>query len=363
MAQRVGSTATHRRPTIYDVARVAGVSPTTVSHAMSGRGRVHPDTRVRVRSVAASLGYRANPAAQYLAAGSSGTIGLCLPRTGLSRAYYHEVALGAADQALSHGLALTLIPALEDPAGVARYAVDAFMVMDPRRGDPMLEALRDLRLPVVTGDRDLDPKATWAGVLETDQHDAFVELLEHMFANGARRFAAVVSPPEQGWMASTLATYTAWCRQHDIVPRTTRVPFINTPAEVRLAARRLLGAKHPPDAIVGVMEQSALGVLSAATERGVRIPDDLLLASCVDISAHVASWPSITSLDLQPRVFGARLVDLVVRVLGGERDVVGSVKAQLRVRASTRRASPHGRAHPATGDHHTQEHRHLSRQR
>ena len=359
MTQRVGSTATHRRPTIYDVARVAGVSPTTVSHAMSGRGRVHPDTRVRVRSVAARLGYRANPAAQYLAAGSSGTIGLCLPKTGLSRAYYHEVALGAAEQALAHGLALTLVPALDDAAGVTkyddlagvtRYAVDAFMVVDPRRGDPMLEALRQLRLPVVTGERDLDAGASWAGVLETDQNDAFVQLLEHMRANGARRFAAIVSPPEQGWMASTLETYTAWCRLQGLAPRTTRVSFINTPAEVRLAARRLLGSKHPPDAIVGVMEQSALGVLSAATERGVRIPDDLLLASCVDMSAHMSSWPSITSLDLQPRLFGARLVDLVVRVLGGEQGAADSVQAQLRVRASTRRISPDGRAHAGVGD-------------
>jgi DNA-binding LacI/PurR family transcriptional regulator len=363
MPQDVGSTVTHRRPTIYDVARVAGVSPTTVSHAMSGRGRVHPDTRVRVQSVATSLGYRANPAAQYLAAGSSGTIGLCLPKTGLSRAYYHEVALGAADQALAHGLALTLVPALEDPAGVTRYAVDAFMVVDPRRGDPMLETLRRLRLPVVTGERDLDPNGAWAGVLETDQHDAFVQLLDHMHANGAHRFAAVVSAPEQGWMANTLETYAAWCRLHDIAPRTTRVSFINTPSEVRLAARRLLGSKHPPDAIVGVMEQSALGVLSTATERGIRIPDDLLLASCVDISAHLTAWPSITSLDLQPRVFGARLVDLVVRVLGGERDVADSVKAQLRVRASTRRAPADGRAHPRTGEHQVREHEPASRSR
>ncbi len=332
-----------RRPNIYDVARVSGVSPTTVSHALTGHGRVHPDTRERVRAVASSLGYHANPAAQYLANGSSGTIGLCLPETGINLAYYHEVALGAAEQALSHGLALTLIPALEDPSRLARYTVDAFMVMDPRHGDPMLDALRQLQLPVVTGDRDLSPAAAWAGLLETDHHDAFGELLDHMYANGARRFAAVVSGPERAWMANSLATYKEWCRLHDVPPRTTQVPFISTPGELRLAGWRLLGSKRLPDAIVGIQEESALGVLSVATERGIRVPDEVMLASCVDSGALVTAWPSVTALDLQPRIFGARLVDLVVRALGGERQATGSVKARLRIRASTRRSTAHGR--------------------
>ena len=106
---------------------------------------------------------------------------------------------------------------------------------------------------------------------------------------------------------------------------------------IRRAARRLLGSKRRPDAILGVQEGSALAVLSIATELGIRIPDDLLLASCVDTSALATTWPPVTALDLQPRLFGSRIIDLLVLKLAGDPHPTGTVAARLVVRRSTRR--------------------------
>ena len=64
--------AAGRRVSIKDVAREAGVSVTTVSHALNGKGRLNPDTRERVRSVARQLGYTPNPAARSLVSGRTG---------------------------------------------------------------------------------------------------------------------------------------------------------------------------------------------------------------------------------------------------------------------------------------------------
>src|SRR5262249_56914243 len=73
------------RPTIHDVAKAAGVSVTTVSHALNGKGRVDPATRARVAQVVGTLGYRANRHAQGLRSGRSGALGLLLPVAGAAR--------------------------------------------------------------------------------------------------------------------------------------------------------------------------------------------------------------------------------------------------------------------------------------
>src|SRR5438046_10212833 len=75
----------NNRPTIRDVAKAAGVSVTTVSHALNGKGRVDPNTRARVAQVVRRLGYRANRHARGLRIGRSGSLGLLLPVSGDAR--------------------------------------------------------------------------------------------------------------------------------------------------------------------------------------------------------------------------------------------------------------------------------------
>src|SRR2546430_17015759 len=107
----VGVARRPTRPTIMDVAREAGVSMTTVSHALNGRGFVDPATRERVKETARKLGYRPNLHAQKLRGGGAHTIVLLssMPfgvAAGPSRlGFLMEVAAGAAAAALSRGVA------------------------------------------------------------------------------------------------------------------------------------------------------------------------------------------------------------------------------------------------------------------
>ena len=111
------------RVKIVDVAREAGVSITTVSHALNGRGQVDPNTRAAVREVAKRLGYRPNRHAQQLRTGASHIVALVssMPFAvagGPSRlGFMMEIAAVAAGVALSHGLALILVPPSERGAG------------------------------------------------------------------------------------------------------------------------------------------------------------------------------------------------------------------------------------------------------
>jgi DNA-binding LacI/PurR family transcriptional regulator len=329
-----------RRVTIRDVAVAAGVSTTTVSDALSGNGRLPAATRSRVAAVAGQLGYTANPAARSLRARRVGGIGLYLPDDTGSFAYYLALAGGAAREALAHGLALTLIPPGQDPARLTAFPLDGFAAADPVTGDPVVRAFSRLGIPVVTCERDLTPGAQHAGRVEGDYRPAMTALLDHLAGQGAERIALLAPGPETAWGLELRAAYQAWCAARRRPETIYDVPFPGSPEAVRDAALRALRADAAPGAVVSGVDGGAIGALMAAAELGRRVPEDLLVASCVDSPALRSCSPAITALDLQPEVMGRKLAALLNDLLDGAAPAgtVQVIEARLVVRASTSRA-------------------------
>lgn len=137
-----------RPPTIADVARLAGVSRTTVSHALNGIGKVDPRTRERIKQVAAELGYRPNLRAQRLRRGEAKAIALAssMPFAvagGPSRlGFYMEIAAAAAESALLHGYALVLVPPVQSGSALYSVDIDGAIVVEPDVNDAAAAQLR-----------------------------------------------------------------------------------------------------------------------------------------------------------------------------------------------------------------------------
>ncbi len=325
------------RVTIRDVAREAGVSVTTVSDALSGGGRLSEATRVKVSVVADRLGYIPNPSARHLRKGRTGTIGLYFPDRVLGLEYYMTLAVGAAEGALRHDLALTLIPGWRDSRRVASFHLDGMILADPVLGDPVLDELRRQRVPVVTCERDLSPGSQPVGRVESDNEAAMRGLLDHLRDQGARRTALIASDATTSWGHDLRAAYGAWCGRHRVTPQIQDVPLVSHPDEVAHAAEILLTGRRRPDAIISAMDGSAIGVLQAAERHGLRVPDDVLVASCVDGADLRQSTPPVTAIDIQPRVMGQWAAELLAEVLAGTQPsgTVRTLETHLVPRAST----------------------------
>lgn len=309
-----------RRVTIRDVAQAAGVSTTTVSDALSGNGRLPDVTRARVASVAERLGYSASPAARSLRGQRAGAIGLYLPDEAGNYAYYLELAGGAASAALIYGLALTLIPRSDDLARVTGFPMDGVAVIDPADGDPVVRALSGLGIPVVTCERDLTPGAAHAGVIEGDYRPTVTTLLDHLADQGASRVALIAPGPQTAWGLDMRTAYQQWRERAADGSRpdlTYEVPFPPSPELLREATRRAVRATPAPDAVVSGIDGAALGALLAAVDLGLRVPEDMLVASLVDSPALRASTPAITALDLRPADMGRRLATMLHALIEG----------------------------------------------
>lgn len=327
------------RPTIRDVARAAGVSTTTVSDALSGRGRLSTATRDRVASVARELSYAVNTGASNLRRGRTGAIGLYVPDHTVGLAYYMELAVGAAEAALAMDLALTLLPPSRGHHVPPRLPVDGVIVSDPVLGDPMLTALVTRGVPVVTCERDLTPGAQHAGRVEVDHATAVAELLDHLADRGATRVALLCPGPETSFGADIRAAYLHWSASRDRAAVVRDVPFACEPGDVTVAMAGLLDASPAPDAVVAVPDGGAAMALQAALRHGCRVPEDLLLTSYVDNAGLLTLSPPVTAVDLAPREMGRRAAQLMADVLAGTVPAghVEVMPARLVVRASSTR--------------------------
>jgi DNA-binding LacI/PurR family transcriptional regulator len=333
------------RPTIVDVAAAAGVSRTTASDALNGRSRVSAETRTRVIAAAVELGYRANVNARGLRSGRTSTLALMVPTIeaagesseALGLYYYARLTGSVAAAAFGRGYAVVLIPPLDDPARLSEFAFDGAIVADPDTGDKRLALLDRMGVPVVTIERDLarlDDR--WYVTSDTDRNTRVA--LEHLAEHGAQRIALLTPDAPWAWVAETIETYGAWCRDHEFerIVRPVRLQRFEDSATA--TSRRLLSGPDRPDAIVALGERYAVGALRAAVQLGLRVPEDLLIVAGVDSHATGELTPGITALDLHPEHQAVLAVAMLANRLAGHPvDAPQIVRGSLIVRGSTQR--------------------------
>lgn len=334
-----------QRVTIADVARAAGVSPTTVSHSLNGRGQVDARTRERVAQAAAALGYRPNRHAQRLRTGEAHMIVLLssMPFAvagGPSRlGFLMEIAAVAAAAALERGLAMVLAPPLETGhAPLDLLDVDGALVIEPSADDPNLEALRLRGLPVVSigrqgGTRDPAP------FVDLHSRQATELLLKHLQDQGARRIALVVGAAERNSYAQAQAAYDEMMSTQGMPRLCLRVDEALGEEGGFAAAAELLARDAAIDAFCVPVDAFATGVARFLAQAGRRVPQDVMLATRYDGIRARMSEPPLTAVDLHLDEVAHLAIDLLFDHLRGDtaRRTVAGPAPELVWRASSRR--------------------------
>lgn len=314
--------------TVHDVARVAGVSISTVSRALTVPDRVAPSTRERVRAAAEELGYRPNRAASVLRAGRSGAYGLVVPD--LANPYFAAVAKGAQACARERGAGLFVVDTEENPDLEAEVLTslapqtDGVVLCSPRAVDRALAAL-DGR-PVVL----VNHEAAGVRAVETDHGAGMRRALEHLRALGHRR-VAYVGGPESSWSdRRRRAGLVAAAAGYDDVEVVTLGAF-RPQVEGGQAVADLVLASGAT-AVITFNDLVAVGLVDRLRRRGLDVPADLSVVGCDD--SYVASLvtPPLTTLRVDLRAMGRAAVDLLLADDGG---APAPLDVDLVVRSST----------------------------
>ncbi|MCM4082526.1 LacI family DNA-binding transcriptional regulator [Paractinoplanes hotanensis] len=287
------------KATIYQVAQLAGVSIATVSRALRDSDLVTAETRERVRSAARELNFTPSRPARSLAEGRHAANGIVFPD--LIGPYYAEVVLGYEATAAASGSSVLILATNGRPdaaAAVRELAgrVDGLTVMGRTVDDEVVAGIASAGLPVVLLARD---PVDGVDTVRAGNSGTARALAEHLVGHGHRTITFLGDPDESPDVAGRYAGVRAGSKG----ARLTLVRGKGLDLDSgRRAAEQLL-THEKPDAVICANDEVALGVLLAASEHGLRVPEDLAVTGWDDLLA--ARFAGLTTVRQPMRELGA----------------------------------------------------------
>jgi LacI family transcriptional regulator len=315
---RVPSRSTEKI-TILHVAKEAGVSFGTVSRVLNEDVHVRPETRERVLKAIDRLGFVANRHARILAGGKTGTIGVLVPDLGTE--YIGEIMRGVDSEMGLAGRDLILYTTHRDAAKEAAYVAtcmtgmtDGMLLVLPRNPADFVGKLVKRKFPFVFIDHQGVGKgcaavgaSNWQGGYKT---------AEYLISLGHRRIGFITGWKDLEAAQNRLMGYQAALRTHHIADDPDLV-FEGTFAQADgyRGGLHFLGLPNPPTAVFASNDVMAMGVMDAAREKGLRVPEDLSVAGFDDIHQAADVHPALTTvrqpLEKMGRVASQMLLEIL----------------------------------------------------
>ena len=292
---------------IKDVARAAGVAPSTVSRAL-GRGPVSPEVRRKVEAAVAATGYRPNLSARRLRSQRSMTVGLIV--ADIRNPFFTQLSRAVEDEAYRAGMRVFLCNTDEDPGREAMY-LDlmaeervAGLILAPTRAlDPAL--LARVQVPVVLVDRNLPGAGRDTVVL--DNRAATVALVDHLLAGGRQRIAGLFGATSATG-SERRAAFEARMAEHGLPAICATAP---PSPEAGAAALAGLFAAHRPEALILSNGLFVAAAVRFCRDRGLVVPRDLALAGFDDEIWTALVDPPVTVIRQPVDAFGREAMALL----------------------------------------------------
>ncbi len=342
-----------QRVSIKDIARVAGVSHSTVSRALRNSPLVNAETAAYIRRIAQEMGYTPNIVAQSLVTQRTYTIGLVV--TSISDPFVDAIVDGIEALATREGYSVFLSSSHADPGreiavveAFHRRRVDGVIVLASRVGSLYTERLQELGVPIVLINNQAGGEYVYS--VSADNLGGARNAVCHLIELGHRRIAYVgchFRPPSnrhrlEGYRQALTRAAIPYDPNLVIHPRE-----FSDLENGRVALPHLLDAGAT--AVFCYNDRMAIGLMNAARDQGIRIPQDLSVVGFDDIEASALVTPRLTTVR-QPRYeMGQRAMAMLLSLLAGEevQDIV--LPTELIIREST--APPRGANHEDARSH------------
>ncbi len=328
--------------TIYDVARLANVSTTTVSHVVNGTRHVNEETRTRVQAAVDQLRYQPSSVARAMVRQETKTIALIVPDN--LHPFYSELAYSVEAIAFASGYNIMLCQSESNPLKEAAYLkmliskrVDGVIHMTTDKVDPHLEPLLAHNIPVVTFERDYEDRQLLIDCVMIEDERGSYLTTHHLLDLGHRRLACI-------WVGSGRSGARRSGFQQALQDAGVAVdPALLLTGDWSLesgwqAVEQLLRLDKPPTAIFASNDLMAIGAMACLHENGLRVPQQVSVAGFDDIALARFSSPLLTTYATPIAHVGENLCRLLFDRIDGllptERQQV-LVYGELKVRKST----------------------------
>ena len=302
--------------TIREVAEKAGVSPTTVSHVINNTRYVSGNVRSRVIDAMRELNYRPNGLARSLRRGETLTLGLILPDS--ANPFFAEIGRAIESSAFACGYSVILCNTENDIKKERLYTevlenkqVDGMIFVASGENREAISEIANNGLPVVVVDRDM-------GSLEldtviTDNYHGGLIATQHLLSLGHRIIALITGPSNITPSADRVTGYRAALQQSNLpVDENLIVRGNFHPPSGYEGALRLFQCIPRPTAVYACNDMMAIGVIRAASQLGLGIPEDVSIVGFDDIELTSYTTPPLTTISQPKQEIGQLAVSLVL---------------------------------------------------
>lgn len=328
--------------TLEDIARMSGVSRSTVSRVINGDPKVNDRTRTKVQEIIQSLNFQPNLAARGLAAGHTRVLGLVIPigvASIFSDPYFPLVIQGVSSACNAHEYSVMLW--LAEPKyerktiGQILYGglIDGVIITSMAMDDPLIDRLSESNRPFITIGR--HPTNEKISYVDVDNRSGAYLGVSYAFRTGRQRVALISGPLNTVSGLDRYQGYQDTLRERGLPLLTELVAEGDfSDASGYQAMKRLL--PQCPDAVFAASDAMAFAAMRAIQEAGLRIPEDIAVVGFDDIPPAATSKPPLTTVR-QPilrtgRMAAEMLIDMIEHPNPQPRRVV--LPTELVVRSS-----------------------------
>lgn len=283
---------------LAEVARIAGVSPATVSRALNHPEMVNKETLQKIKQVIKELDYMPNPAAQALMTGKSQLVGLIVPN--LQNAFIAQLVLGVEEYLLQHGYT-ALICNSHESIEREKCILRTFM---RRRVDGIIWTyphdtfIKDVKLPsVLIGPQKIYPQGNY-DCAEIDEEGVITLSIERLYSRGHRKIAAIAG--NEHFAISRVRL--------DSLKKELKKLGLNLPGEYIVhgsyasinsgskAMEKLLALKNRPTAVIAFNDMLAIGALKVLADHNIKVPEEMAVIGADDIPFAQHFSPGLTTV-------------------------------------------------------------------
>jgi DNA-binding LacI/PurR family transcriptional regulator len=304
--------------TIQDIAQKLGVSVSTVSKALNNYSDVSQETRIRIQDAAREMGYYPSVAAQSLRSRQTNRIGLVVnyPVATVGD-YLAELIIGAAKAAEQESFNIILYTTVADQfdrlARICRgREVDGLLLLWVKQIVKSAALMQSENVPfVIVARRVSEQKLPF---VVADNYGGALALTRHLISLGHRRIAFTPQPELRETNQDRFAGYRQALEEAGIPYEDRLVIPIPVESQIRYQAiMQLFDMPAPPSAIFAFNDNVAIEALRFATNRGLRVPDDVAIAGFDGMYSSLITTPSLTTVRQPVQEIGQRAVELLVQ--------------------------------------------------
>ena len=302
--------------TIKDVAALAGISYTTVSHVVNKSRPVSEEVRIKVEAAIKTLDYVPSAVARSLKAKTTATIGLLVPNS--LNPYFAELARGIEDYCERNGYCVILCNSDDNPDKQRSYLrvllekrIDGLIVASAGGDAVLAEGLAAVRTPMVIVDRGLE--GVNADMVRIDHEYGAYLATRHLLELGHRDIATIGGPASTSVAQMRLAGFCRALREAGIEVPGERMLESDFTSTGGYAAAALLLETNPPSAIFAGNDMIGIGVLRAAAERNIRVPSELSVIGFDDIQMSRYVYPALTTVGQSILQLGEMAAEVLLR--------------------------------------------------